>query len=202
MSPALSILGRLSRSLIVGALCLAAPAFAQNTGRIEGKILDRETGEPLIAAQVMVESTDLGSFAREDGSYFIDEVPAGTHRITTEYLGYEKKSREVVVPPDEVAMADFGLASSMVDSPLIVAIVERPKWTPPEKVAAVMVEVSRLPRGLPEMPSEVCVAESVKRSAHIVGGRWELPHEITLLRCGEPPPPCPQDSVARRRAAR
>lgn len=190
------------RGLVVVALCLAAPAFAQKTGRIEGSVTDRDTGEPLIAAQVMVESTDLGSFAREDGSYFIEGVPAGTHRITTEYLGYERRTREIVVGPGELATADFSLKSSLIDSPMIVAIVQRPKWTPPDEVVAVLVEVTRLPGDLPELPPQACVAESVKRSAHIVDGRWEIPHEITLVRCGEAPPPCPQGSTIGRGVAR
>lgn len=188
--------------MAVVALCLAAPAFAQNTGRIEGKIVDRDTGDPLVAAQVMVESTDLGSFAREDGTYFIQGVPAGVHRVRTEYLGYETGSRELVVRPDEVATADFVLSGSLIDSPMIVAIVERPKWTPPEEVVAFVTEITRLPRDLPELPPQACVVEIIKRSSHIVEGQWRVPQEVTLLRCGEAPPPCPDPMVADRRAAR
>lgn len=191
-----------ARTLAVLALCLAAPAFAQKAGRIEGRVVDRDTGEPLIAAQVMVESSGIGSFAREDGTYFINGVPPGRHRVTTEYLGYEKKTVEVRVGADRSAAADFALTSSMIGSPLIVAIVKRPKWTPPEELAAILVEISRLPQGIPELPPQTCVAESVKRTAHIVNGRWELPHEITLLRCGEaPPPPCGRE-VGRGRVSR
>lgn len=191
--------GRGSVALI--ALTFAVPTFAQ-TGRIEGKVVDGDTGEPLVAAQIRVEDTDLGSYAREDGSYFIDAVPAGGRSLTTEYLGYEKGARRLDVPAGGVVTVNFALTSSMLDAPTIVAIVERPKWSPPEEFEAV-VEISGLPADLPEdLPLGTCVVEVIKRSAYIEGGRWLVPHEVGHLRCGDAPPPCPHVTGARGRNGR
>lgn len=171
------------------------PASAQVPGRIVGRVIDRETGEPLIAAQIMIESSELGSFAREDGTYFIDRVPPGIHRVTTEYLGYEKRAQELRVPSGGVATANFALSSSMLDSPVIVAVVELPRWEPPETVEAT-ISTRPLPERVLEIPPpQACVVEVFKRSAYIVDGRWELPRVVGNLRCGKQKSPCEVDVV-------
>ncbi|MBN2288172.1 MAG: TonB-dependent receptor [Candidatus Glassbacteria bacterium] len=63
-----------------------------NTGKIEGKIIDVQTGAPLVGAQVMVDGTRLGNVANNDGYYFVLNIPPGIHSITATYTGYQSVS--------------------------------------------------------------------------------------------------------------
>ena len=50
-------------------------ALAGITGKIGGKITDKNTGEPLIGANVMIEGTERGAAADVNGNYSILRMP-------------------------------------------------------------------------------------------------------------------------------
>jgi len=79
--------------------CVAG--FAQlNTSKIEGTVRDKDTGQPLQGAQVVVEGTRLGNVTNADGYYFILNVPPGRRSITFTYTGYQKTTI-----PDQLILA-------------------------------------------------------------------------------------------------
>jgi hypothetical protein len=59
-----------------------------NVGRVEGKVLDARTGEPMADARVAVEGTDCGAVADSAGRYVIKHVPAGVNRLLVSRDGY------------------------------------------------------------------------------------------------------------------
>ncbi|MFO7889108.1 MAG: TonB-dependent receptor, partial [bacterium] len=65
------------------------PTIAGNTGKITGVITDESTGEPLYFANVVLEGTDIGAAADEEGRYTIINVPAGVYTIIASYIGYK-----------------------------------------------------------------------------------------------------------------
>lgn len=68
----------------------AAPLAAQQTtGKIEGRVFDAQSGQPLAGAQVTVVGTTLGNITNADGYYFVNNVPAGLHDIQAQYIGYQ-----------------------------------------------------------------------------------------------------------------
>ncbi|HUU26796.1 MAG TPA: carboxypeptidase-like regulatory domain-containing protein [archaeon] len=68
-----------------------ASLFAQlSTGKVEGTVRDKDTGQPLQGAQVSIEGTRLGNVTNADGYYFILNVPPGRRDITFTYTGYQK----------------------------------------------------------------------------------------------------------------
>ncbi|MBI4538426.1 MAG: TonB-dependent receptor [Gemmatimonadetes bacterium] len=62
---------------------------AQTTGKVQGRVTDAQTGQPLAGAQIVVLGTRLGNITNEDGYYFINNVPAGLQDIQTQYIGYQ-----------------------------------------------------------------------------------------------------------------
>jgi len=62
-----------------------------NTGSIAGKIVDSDTGDDLISANILLEGTTIGAATDLTGSYFIKYVPAGTYDVRVSYIGYEQK---------------------------------------------------------------------------------------------------------------
>jgi len=86
----------------------AAPAAAQ-TGAIAGTILSAQTGEPLSAAQVMVEGTGLGTLTLANGRFLILRVPAGTYTVNAILIGYAIGSASVTVGEGQTATANMRL---------------------------------------------------------------------------------------------
>lgn len=65
-------------------------AFAQ-TGKITGKILEDETGEPLIGANVVVKNTTKGTVTDLNGEFTVDGINAGEVTLVISYISFESK---------------------------------------------------------------------------------------------------------------
>ncbi|MEX1258717.1 MAG: SusC/RagA family TonB-linked outer membrane protein [Gemmatimonadota bacterium] len=74
------------------ALAVAIPmeTQAQQTGRIVGTVTDAQSGGPLASVQVFVEGAGVGTVGGADGSFAIENVPAGTHSVVAQRLGYSQ----------------------------------------------------------------------------------------------------------------
>ena len=78
-------------TVALAVLVWCAAGFAQlNTSKIEGTVRDKDTGQPLQGAQVIVEGTRLGNVTNADGYYFILNVPPGRRSVTFTFTGYQK----------------------------------------------------------------------------------------------------------------
>lgn len=185
-------------------LVLHGMAVAQPTGRIEGRVFDAATGEPLVGGQVRIVETVLGNVTRGDGSFFIDRVPIGVQHIETEYLGYREESREARILPGRTTRMEFGLGGAVIDTPAIVATIAYEPWIPDVTLPARPVVVS-LPDELPEStPVERCEVRAVLHGAYIHDGRWQLHTSVGDLRCWSQGDeagvaPCDQRSPTRTR---
>jgi len=75
-----------------------ASGFQQEiNSAIFGKILDRTTGEPLLAANVYLNNTTLGDATNENGEFAIYNIPIGTHELVATYMGYEPYRRSLKI---------------------------------------------------------------------------------------------------------
>ena len=63
---------------------------AGTTGKISGKITDRDTGEPIIGANIIIAETYLGAAADIDGYYYINNIPPGEYTVSITAIGYRK----------------------------------------------------------------------------------------------------------------
>jgi len=106
------VLRHLLLSLAGALLCAAAsltPVDAQQpTGTITGQVIDSATRQPLVGVNVVVEGTGLGAITREDGTFSIVGVPAGTHTLRARRIGYG--SVPVVVNVSEGSTVSLTLA--------------------------------------------------------------------------------------------
>lgn len=114
--------GRLFQFLfLMGCLfCTAATAVAQST--VKGRVLDFETGDPLIGAAIVVQGTSQGSVTDIDG-LFEQNVPTGK-TVIIRYLGYKDIAKKITksglvnlgdikMELDAVALADVTITSSV-----------------------------------------------------------------------------------------
>ena len=60
--------------LFIGILMISTPLNAGTSGKISGKITDRETGDPLPGANIVMVGTSLGAAAGINGTFTILDV--------------------------------------------------------------------------------------------------------------------------------
>jgi len=100
--------------LLAGAvLCATAslnPLVAQQpTGTITGQVIDSATRQPLVGVNVVVEGTRLGAITRDDGTFTIVGVPAGTHTVRARRIGYGSMPVIVNVTDGSMVSVAFSL---------------------------------------------------------------------------------------------
>jgi TonB-linked SusC/RagA family outer membrane protein len=101
-------------------LASAVPAAAQSTGTVTGRVLDAATQQPLVGAQISIGGTGLGGLAGNDGTFRIANVPAGTHAVRAQMIGYSSQETRVTIAAGQTATANFTLATSAISLDAIV----------------------------------------------------------------------------------
>ncbi|RZN83706.1 MAG: TonB-dependent receptor [Winogradskyella sp.] len=94
-------------------LFLSAVSFAQNTGSITGKLIDKEfNNEPLPFANVLIKGTTTGVTSDVDGIYKLDNLDPGTYTLSFSFVGYETIEKQVVVEADKETKLDVVMFAS------------------------------------------------------------------------------------------
>ncbi len=110
----------LSLSIMISGLLLAA------SGKIAGKVIDKDTGEPLPFANVFVEGTTMGAATDLEGNYTILNVKPGVYSLTASIVGYQKQTiTDVRVNIDFTTRVNFELSTGSIDLPAVVVQGER-----------------------------------------------------------------------------
>jgi len=84
--------------LSLAALCLAANARAQDTGRITGTVTSADDGRPIAGATVQIVGTVRAAVSDAAGHYSIAMVPAGKQTVRVRSLGFASSSRQATIP--------------------------------------------------------------------------------------------------------
>ena len=81
-------------------LLIPSISYAQ-TGSLKGHVVDKNTGEPLVGANVILEKTSLGSGTDVYGNYVIRSIPVGKYSIKVSYIGYISVSNDINIVQGE-----------------------------------------------------------------------------------------------------
>ena len=87
-------------------------AWAQEPGRINGRITDVTSQAPLSDVQVYLAGASLGSLSRANGAYAILNVPAGTYELKAERIGLATASRQVTLTAGQAIEVNFEMTST------------------------------------------------------------------------------------------
>ena len=118
---------RYTFSLLLSFLLMGQFAFAGITGKLSGIITSKDTGEPLIGANVIIEETTLGAATDENGNYFILQIPPGTYTVRVTMIGYQTLIlNDVRIKVDLTTALDGALPESAVSMDEVVVQAERP----------------------------------------------------------------------------
>jgi len=120
------MIGRIKFLLLFLLFAVPALTFAQ-TGKVVGKVTDLETGEPLIGANVLIESTSLGAATDENGDFIILNVPPGSYSIKARYIGYrEQIKQKVSVAVNLTTEVNFNLPTEEYTTETVVVQAKKP----------------------------------------------------------------------------
>ncbi len=94
-------MNRRIRILTLLLICLTSIVNAQQGVRLEGRITDRKTGEPVIGAAVNLKDLDIWTVSDTAGRFLFRDVPERHYTIEVQCLCYESFTTEFDVHPGE-----------------------------------------------------------------------------------------------------
>ncbi len=165
---------------VVLACLFASGAMGATTGKISGRALDAETGDPLIGANIIIDGTDMGASTDEEGYYHIINVPVETYSVRALYIGYQTmRKTEVRVNVGLTTNLNFQLSPSALQSDEVVTVTaERPivrKDVTSGRSIVSSEEIGKMPvetvSGI--LSTKAGVTEGADGRIHIRGGRSE-----------------------------
>ena len=99
--------------VLVGALTMAGSVTAMaQSGTLRGKVVDAETGEPLIGATVTVKG--IKTVTDIDGAFVVKGV-GGAKEVSVQYIGYKQKTVKV----DDGAKGELGSIAMKTDGQVL-----------------------------------------------------------------------------------
>ncbi|MBN2090714.1 carboxypeptidase-like regulatory domain-containing protein [candidate division KSB1 bacterium] len=105
----------------------AENALAAITGKIAGRVVDKESGTALPGANVMIDGTFLGAAADAKGEYFIINIPAGSYSVKATMMGYEVTTKtNVLVMTNRTTQVNFTLSPTVIEGTEVSIVAERP----------------------------------------------------------------------------
>lgn len=113
--------------LLLSILLSAQPGFSGNTGKIAGKVVDKQSGVPLAGVNIVIAGTTMGAAANITGQYFINNVPPGTYTLKCTMMGYgavEMKNVQVIA--DLTTEINFELEPATIQGEVVTVVAERP----------------------------------------------------------------------------
>lgn len=99
--------------------------FGQETGIIQGKVIDADSKRPLEAANIVLQEMNLGTSSGKDGSFHLRQIPAGSHVLRISYVGYSPKLMAVQVERGEVVDLQVALEATVLPGQTIIVTATR-----------------------------------------------------------------------------
>ncbi|MCX8111711.1 MAG: TonB-dependent receptor [Bacteroidia bacterium] len=161
---------RLTRGLI----SVERPPALQRTEdltRIQGRVIDKESGEPLVGAVIRLAGTDIGTLTKLDGGFLLivdSKEVSGDARLLISYVGYEEKALPLneLEKSGNIALAPLGVSLREV---LILASTANSLLTPLNFTKMESKQILEL-RGSQELTEAIRFSPSVYASRE--GGGW------------------------------
>ncbi|KAA3615275.1 MAG: TonB-dependent receptor [Calditrichaeota bacterium] len=158
-------------------LVLLPSALLANTGKFSGKVIDKETGDPLPGVNVQIEGTSLGAATNLDGEYVILNIPSGTYTLRASFIGYSvMRVQNLRISIGSTTEQNFSMASEVISGEEVVVVAERPmvqKDLTSSQKTTTAAEIEALPvltfSGVVE--TQAGVNRGADGALHIRGGR-------------------------------
>lgn len=161
--------------IVISVLILNVNLFAQASGIITGKVVDKTTKQPLIGVNLIVVGTSIGAASDIDGNYVITNLQPGTYSVTASYIGFTESSKsDIAVSSARPKQVNFELAESTIniEGVTVTAGYYNQVITEPLSVTSFSnEEIRRTPGGFEDVVRALSVIPGVAKQS---GGRNDL----------------------------
>ena len=109
--------GCVAAALVAATVAVSSPASplqAQNA-TVVGVVTDAGTGQPLAAAQVYIPALNIGVTSRDGGRFVLPGVPAGTHGLQVDLIGFVSVVRTIEAADGQTLTLDIQLHSTALE---------------------------------------------------------------------------------------
>ena len=124
--------------LLISFLFFVISSFAQ-TGTIRGFVSDKNTGEPIMFCNVIIDGTSHGSQTDLNGMYTLSKIPVGEHKIVVTFIGYKKLTKYISLNKGQILTLKFELESSTVNIGEVEISAERQEMKTDVKAASIKI---------------------------------------------------------------
>lgn len=95
-------------------LCSITSATGQS-GTIRGNVYDRETGAPVLFANIRLADTNLGTNTDDNGFFSLNNVPTGSYDLVATYIGFDSTVVRITVMEDNISYQRILLTPNAVN---------------------------------------------------------------------------------------
>jgi len=100
--------------------------FAGESGKIVGKITDKQTGEPMLGVNVILKGTTLGAATNAEGKYYIIGITPGVYELQASAVGYHKITiTGIRIKIDLTTEINIVMESTSIETPTIIVTAEQ-----------------------------------------------------------------------------
>ena len=154
-------------------ICATEVLKGQTVGKLSGKIIDRDTREPIIGCNVVIVGTKLGATTDIDGSYFILNIVPEEYDVEASMIGYQKVLEHgVIINSDKTTTIDFSLTSTTLTQGVVEVLATRPDVQPEKTSTSEVVRTDDVKEiaGMRDVTDVIGLAADVT-DGHFRGGR-------------------------------
>lgn len=107
-------------------LFIVTPSYGGITGKLAGRVTDAETNGSLPGTNVIIEGTNLGAMANNDGYYFIINIPPGRYNVIFRMMGYTvKRVENIRISVDVTTNLSAALNSTVIEGQEVTVVAEK-----------------------------------------------------------------------------
>ena len=131
-------------------LFLASTVFAGvESGKLMGRIIDRNNLQPLAGANMVIQDTTLGSSTDQTGIFRLGNLKPGSYNLSFFYLGYKTVLKSnVIINPSSQTYLEIEMEPDILESDAIevtASYFESPKEAPVSRRSMDFEEIRRSP---------------------------------------------------------
>tara|TARA_A100001011_G_scaffold63864_1_gene64359 strand:+ start:58 stop:2748 length:2691 start_codon:yes stop_codon:yes gene_type:complete len=157
---------------------LSISFLSASTGKISGKITDKDSGDPMIGVNVLIKEIGTGSVSDNEGEYTISNIPPGMYTVEATYIGYSKFIlKEIQINQGRTSYQNISLTSEAIEAKEVVVTADRPMvhkdLTASQRITTAK-EIADLPveSFIGVLVNQAGVNQGAGGEIHIRGGRY------------------------------
>jgi hypothetical protein len=149
--------------LLCGFAFTLTAVFAQKNAIIRGNIYDKNGGQPVPFANVILRGSAQGATTDLNGFYQISNVKAGDYTLFVSFIGYDSLEQKVTVSAGEIAYKSFYLSEASTN------------------LETVEISARREERRATTLVSKITVTQKEIKSLPSTGGEPDIAQYLTVI---------------------